>query len=130
MTKTIDIFECNAPWDNRSQGTDKRVLFVCSAGMLRSPTAAVIGASMGLNTRSCGSYKHALIPITGNLIKWAEVIVFMDQENYTETQRTFYGDELILDLARKSKIWNISDTYNYMDSALQYTLRYYMEELL
>ena len=43
---------------NIYQGKDKRVLCVCSAGLLRSPTAAnVLHKEFGYNTRACGSLK-------------------------------------------------------------------------
>ena len=128
-TKTESIMDDFSPYHNVCQGTQKRVLFVCSAGMLRSPTAAVIGAQMGFNTRSCGSWKGALIPISERLITWADYVVFMQQENYRQTQNMFYGQEIILDLAKKSKIWDIEDNYNYMDDSLCYTLKYYMQHL-
>lgn len=128
-TKTESIMDDFSPYHNVCQGTQKRVLFVCSAGMLRSPTAAVIGAQMGFNTRSCGSWKGALIPISERLITWADYVVFMQQENYRQAQNMFYGQEIILDLAKKSKIWDIEDNYNYMDYSLCYTLKYYMQQL-
>ena len=40
---------------NPFQGEAKKVLCVCSAGLLRSPTAAIIlQRDYGFNTRSCG----------------------------------------------------------------------------
>jgi predicted protein tyrosine phosphatase len=71
---------------NRYQTDSKRVLCVCSAGMLRSPTLAnVLHKEHGYNTRSCGSSKSwALIPITEALIKWADQIVFVNKDNYLE----------------------------------------------
>ena len=75
--------------DNRYQTQAKRVLCVCSASLLRSPTLAnVLYTEYGYNTRSCGSSKgFALIPITEALITWADQIVFVNQENYTELNK-------------------------------------------
>jgi predicted protein tyrosine phosphatase len=129
MTKTEQIYEDHSPWDNPCQGTSKRVLFVCSAGMLRSPTAAVMGAQMGLNTRSCGSYTSALIPISSNLIQWAEIVVFMNIENYEGVKSLLKGKQVWVNLALKSRVWNIDDEYNYMDEGLKYILKTKLEEL-
>jgi len=72
--------------DNKYQTEAKRVLCVCSAGMLRSPTLGnVLHKEYGYNTRACGSSKPwALIPITEALIVWADQIVFVNKDNYLE----------------------------------------------
>lgn len=68
---------------NIHQTGTRRVLTVCSAGLLRSPTAAdVLAKEYGYNTRACGTHDYALIPISEALIKWADEIVFVDKENY------------------------------------------------
>lgn len=121
-TKTQDIFRCNTPYGNISQGVQKKIVFVCSVGMLRSPTAATIGSKMELNTRSCGSSNLALIPLSANLIRWADWIVFMKKENYFEAQLMFVETEFLDDLEDKSVIWDIPDIYNYMDDGLVYVL--------
>ena len=128
-TKTESIMDDFSPYHNVCQGTQKRVLFVCSAGMLRSPTAAVIGAQMGFNTRSCGSWKGALIPISERLIEWADIVVFMNRDNLVQTYNRFYEEPIITKLSLKYKIWDIEDNYNYMDDSLCYTLKYYMQQL-
>lgn len=69
---------------NRFQGPAKRVLCVCSAGMLRSPTAAnVLHQEYGFNTRAAGiTEEYALIPVDAVLIEWAEEIVWVEQKVY------------------------------------------------
>lgn len=68
---------------NPAQTSVRKVLTVCSAGMLRSPTLAnVIHAEYGYNVRSCGTTDYALIPITEALVAWADEIVFVSQEVY------------------------------------------------
>lgn len=54
-----------------------RVLTVCSAGLLRSPTMAnVLHERYGRNTRAAGiNGDYALIPVTGALVYWADEIV-------------------------------------------------------
>ena len=130
MTKTQDILRCNTPYGNISQGVQKRIVFVCSVGMLRSPTAAAIGSKMGLNTRSCGSSTLALIPLSANLIRWADWIVFMNNENYREAKKTFQETEFQDDLEDKSVVWNVPDVYNYMDDGLVYILETRIKELV
>lgn len=125
MTKTEEIFKTNGcPFDNHSQGKDLRVVFVCSAGMLRSPTAARVASEYGINARSAGSHLHyALIPLSANLIKWAHWVVFMNSSNEEEFVRKIPDVELHELLKGKSVVWNIEDTYNYMDENLVWVVR-------
>lgn len=118
-TKTQQIFSVSAPYANSYQGNYHRALFVCSAGMLRSATAAVVGAQLGMNTRSCGTESYALIPLSANLINWAETIYFVNDYNYLSAQQTFWGHtELALMMESKSVVWNIADEYDYCEPAL------------
>jgi predicted protein tyrosine phosphatase len=67
---------------NAYQGKHKKVLTICSAGCLRSPTAAHILSSnpWNFNTRCAGtSAEYAIIPVTEALIVWADVILVMDE---------------------------------------------------
>jgi len=64
-TKNAEIFNTTAPYNNYNQGSTPRWLFVCSAGLLRSPTGAALAVKKGINARSCGSaLDYALIPIS------------------------------------------------------------------
>ena len=130
MTKTEEIFKSNGcPYNNQSQGNDLRVVFVCSAGLLRSPTAARIAGEYGINARSAGSHLHcALIPLSANLIQWANWIVFMNPENEFEIAQKIPDADLLEALRSKSIVWNIEDTYNYMEEGLEWTLRKKIEE--
>lgn len=72
--------------NNPFQGKRKRVLCVCSAGLLRSPTLAWVLSNepYNFNTRSCGAApEYALIPLEEGLVKWAEEIICVEkwQEN-------------------------------------------------
>jgi predicted protein tyrosine phosphatase len=130
QSKTAQIFALTAPYDNQFQGKALRVLFVCSAGLLRSPTAAVLGTQKyGWNTRSCGSSTVALIPLSVNLIEWAHHIIFVDIDCYKEALETFtlvgYED----DLKRKGRILGIGDDYNYQDAWLVKQLEQQIEIL-
>ena len=66
---------------NPYQGDYKRVLSVCSAGLLRSPTIAWILSQepFGYNTRACGIVEeYALVPLDDVLITWADEIVVVE----------------------------------------------------
>lgn len=70
---------------NGYQGHFKKVLCVCSAGLLRSPTCAEVLARdpFNFNTRAVGtSQEYALVPIDLVHLAWADEIVVMgkDQE--------------------------------------------------
>ncbi len=102
---------------NPNQGPYKRVLCVCSAGLLRSPTLAFALAQRGYNTRAAGSSpNYALIPVDDALFTWANEIVFVNKENLLEVQAHFpsfqkdYGD--------KVTVLKIPDRYQYRDPEL------------
>lgn len=118
MTLTQKIFELSAPYNNQYQGSGKRLLFVCSAGLLRSPTAADVATRMGFNARSCGSSNYALIPLSVNLILWADSIVFVEQSNYEEAVGTFTPVDYHEDIISKAVVWNLPDEYERNDTWL------------
>jgi len=71
---------------NAYQGKHKKVLTVCSAGCLRSPTAAHILSSepFNFNTRCAGtSEEYAIVPVTEALVVWADIILVMDKVQFT-----------------------------------------------
>jgi len=110
-TKTDLIFTSECPWDNPYQGGDKRVLFVCSAGLLRSATGARIYSGV-YNTRCAGSEDYALIPVSDSLILWSQQIVFVNKRNYESVKRKYDlsdHDVVVLD---------IPDMYNHMHPEL------------
>ena len=119
-TKNAEIFKTTAPYNNHSQGSAPRWLFVCSAGLLRSPTGAALAIRKGLNARSCGSaVDYALIPISANLIMWAEKIVFINEENYHECLELFKDYQMLHNLLTvRSLVLDIPDIYNYNDPDL------------
>ncbi len=100
---------------NRFQGDRPRVLCVCSAGLLRSPTVAWILSNepFGFNNRAAGSSPaFALIPVDDVLIHWADKIVFVKQENFEEVLTKF-------DIARKdSIILDLLDEFEFRDPEL------------
>lgn len=117
-SKTQSIFEATAPYANIYQMQYARVLFVCAGGLLRSPTAAEIGVSMGWNCRSCGTWERALIPLSANLIEWATTIVFLDREAMIVGYETFTGTDYYDSLFKKSVVIDILDNYDFRDKHL------------
>ena len=107
--------------NNPYQGDDKRVLFVCSMGILRSATAARLYANR-YNTRAAGTWADALIPLTDQLMAWAQEIVFVNKHNY-ESVRDYYDENKSdyqgkFDDAFNIKVLNIPDVYPHMHPKL------------
>ena len=119
-TKNSSIFTTSAPYANQYQTQAPRWLFVCSAGLLRSPTGAALAVQRGINARSCGSnFNYALISCSANLINWAEKIVFVNQENLWQLEDNFLGHgELLAQIEQKQIVLNIPDNFEYMHPEL------------
>ena len=119
-TKNDAIFSANAPYSNTYQGTSSRWLFVCSAGLLRSPTGASLAAKYNINARSCGSnINYALIPCSANLVNWADTIIFVNPQNLWDVQDNFTGyTDLLTQITQKQIVLDIPDNFDYMDSDL------------
>ena len=97
------------------EGNQPRVLFVCSAGLLRSPTAAIVTQrEWGWNTRAAGSETYALIPVTAVLIQWADRIICMENEHRTRLNNVFAGYHML----ERCEVLGIPDDYPRMDPAL------------
>jgi predicted protein tyrosine phosphatase len=112
-TYTEMMFESKSPFDNPYQGRDTKVLFVCSAGILRSATAARIYAKK-YNTRAAGSEPYALIPVTSELLLWADIVVFVNEANYRSVAQKFDLDEI----RARYFILDIPDQYEHMHPEL------------
>ena len=96
---------------NPYQGEYKRVLCVCSAGILRSATAAVILSQdpYNFNTRSAGVEHYALVPVNEQLIEWADEIICM----------TDHHRWMLREITNKEvHCLNIADDYAYRDERL------------
>lgn len=98
---------------NPLQGKDKRVLFVCTGGILRSATGAHWAAKeKGWNTRSCGILDESIPPIHKNLLEWADVIYCMEPEHMDFIRNMGWH------FVTKSTMLEIPDNYRYMDPDL------------
>jgi len=110
VTTRNRIFNASNPYQRPDK--HRRVLCVCSAGLLRSPTAAVVLASepFNYNTRAAGiTTEYALVPVDDVLLEWADEIVCMEswmaQELEGRTNKPIYS-------------LNIPDNFEYRDPEL------------
>ena len=103
---------------NENQGDWKRVLCVCSAGLLRSPTAALVLSRepFNFNTRAAGLIREfSLIMVDRVLVAWADEIVCMTEGQKIDLQRFMKRHK-----SREKPIvcLGIEDDFAYRDSQL------------
>lgn len=108
---------------NRFQGMDKKVLCVCSAGVLRSPTLAnLLHEQYGYNTRSAGiESSYALIPVSEALLEWADEICVVEKwmaDALKNEIEGLYGDSGAITIYNL----NVKDEYEYDDEELKQLL--------
>lgn len=97
---------------NQYQGECKRVLCVCSAGLLRSPTIAWVLSQppYDFNTRAAGlSDEYAMIPVDDVLLEWADEIVCVDFNQQIE---------LLKRTSKPVHCFNIPDRFGFRDPEL------------
>lgn len=103
---------------NPYQTKTKRVLAVCSAGLLRSPTTAnVLHQEFGYNTRACGtSQDFALIPLSEALLYWADEIVFVNPDNFNSVN---FSE--VKEILKKKRVivLDLPDEFNWNDDGLK-----------
>ena len=98
---------------NPNQGKFKRVLCVCSAGLLRSPTAAWVLSQppFNYNTRAAGIVgDFALIKVDDVLLEWADEVVCMEKSHEVEL--------LDMGCTKPIKCLNLPDKFAYRDKKL------------
>lgn len=92
-----------------------KVLFVCTANKLRSPTAETLFATMdGIEALSAGTDQNSTRPLTKELVSWADVIVVMETHHRERIRKKFKerpDDNRIITL-------NIPDEYERDDPEL------------
>lgn len=60
----------------------KRVLFVCTGNVGRSPTAeALLKGKEGFEVRSAGTWVNARRRVSESLVEWADIIFVMEQHH-------------------------------------------------
>jgi predicted protein tyrosine phosphatase len=93
----------------------KTVLFVCSQNRLRSPTGEQVFADWpGVETASAGTNHDAEVPLSAELVAWADLIFVMERTHRSKLQTRFRS---ALKSARVVCL-NIPDDYEFMDPEL------------
>lgn len=92
-----------------------KVLFVCTANKLRSPTAeAVFASHPGLEVRSAGLDAAAPRPLTAELLAWADRLLVMERR-HRELIRKRYRAALG---SRPVIVLGIPDEFEFMQEEL------------
>ena len=114
---------------NPYQGPEKRVLCLCSAGLLRSATlATVLQNKYNYNVRNAGVSDYALIPVSTALLEWADEIICVEQEVDVQlmndirllVNQGLWVEEDIDEIRRKTITLNIPDIFERMNPTLQH----------
>lgn len=91
------------------------VLFVCSRNKLRSPTAEQIFCDKsGFEVQSAGTDRASSIPLSVDLVRWAEVIFVMEKTNRKKVQEK-YRPHL---KGTRVESLDIPDDFDFMDPDL------------
>ena len=92
-----------------------RVLFLCGQNRFRSPTAErVFEGRGGLEVESAGVNNDAQVPVTPELIAWADVIFVMEKKHLNKLSKRFRPH-----LRSKRVIClNIPDDFEFMQAEL------------
>ncbi len=103
------------------------VLFVCSMNEWRSPTGeAIFKRDNGLNVRSAGTVRGAKRTISVKDIRWADVILVMEEKHKSRLQAQF-RDEVRY---KALHVLDIPDEYRFMNPELVELLRAKAEPLI
>jgi len=108
--------------DNRYQDyeTYKRVVTVCSAGCLRSPTAAVVLAMppFNHNTRAVGHTDYyAIVTLSPTILAWADEFVVMENHMVWKVKAA-YKEVFDRDCETPIVCLDIPDSFQYRDPEL------------
>jgi predicted protein tyrosine phosphatase len=93
----------------------KRVLFICEANKLRSPTAAALYRhKVGLEVKSAGFSADSPVKLSEELLEWADKIFVMEKRHRNKIRKKFselYKQKRIICLY-------IPDEFEYMEPGL------------
>ncbi len=69
---------------------DQKVLFVCNANRLRSPTAErIFRGRPGLEVKSAGVDSNASVGVSRDLMEWADIIFVMEKRQRNIIHKNF-----------------------------------------
>lgn len=105
----------------------RNVLFICTQNRLRSPTAEQVFADWpGIETASAGLGNDAEVPVSPELLAWADTVFVMEKVHRSRLaakfKRYLNGKRVIC--------LDIPDDYDYMDPDLVRLLRHKVPRLL
>ena len=93
-----------------------KVLFVCTQNLMRSPTAeALYRGRPDLEVRSAGIAPDAIVPVTEELLQWAETTFVMDQGHRLHLQTHFFS---VWGGAKRIVCLDVPDVFHYMNPEL------------
>ena len=92
-----------------------RVLFVCSQNRFRSPTAErVFEGRPGIEVDSAGLNNDAVVPLTPELVEWADLIFVMEKRHVNKLSKRFRPQLR----SKRVVCLNIPDEFEYMQPEL------------
>jgi len=92
-----------------------KILFVCSMNQWRSPTAEKVYADKPLVlTRSCGTNKKARKAVNRDDLKWADIVLVMEQKHKQRLMAEYPGEMRF----KEVHVLDIPDNYKFMDPEL------------
>lgn len=112
----------------------KRVLCLCSVGILRSPTIArMLSIEYNYNTRAAGIHPDALIKVNEALLLWADEIVLAEEEIYNGLIKLLkdnnFSEEFINLIKSKIVQLEIPDIFGFREPELvHYAIKEYSEK--
>ncbi|WAC63776.1 low molecular weight protein tyrosine phosphatase family protein [Pseudoxanthomonas sp. SL93] len=93
----------------------RNVLFICTQNRLRSPTAEQVFADWpGIETASAGLGNDAEVPVSPELLAWADLVFVMEKVHRTRLSAKF-GRHLN---GKRVICLDIPDDYEFMDTLL------------
>ena len=97
-----------------------KVLFVCTQNRMRSPTAeALYRGRLDLEVRSAGIAPDARMPVTEELLQWAETTFVMDEGHRLYLQTHFFS---VWGGTRRIVCLDVPDVFQYMAPELVHIL--------
>jgi len=91
------------------------ILFVCSMNRWRSPTAEKIFADdPNVEARSGGTSRNAVRPVQSADLKWADLVLVMEQKHASRLKSDFPGETKY----KKLFVLDIPDEYQFMGPIL------------
>lgn len=92
-----------------------KVLFICGKNKWRSPTAEqVFSEHPNIECTSAGLSHDAEVPVSAELVEWAELIFVMEKQHKSKLSVQFKPQLL----GKRIVCLNIPDNYKFMEPAL------------